>query len=899
MIFTLMDVILIPMLFAFKDFKDGEATLTWLLLPDLFWMADIFLGAITGYYEEMVLVMDPVLVLKRYTYRHLPIDLPIRIGCLTLQCIIISHPHNLGVLLLKLFRVPLKWKRMAELYRKATYSLREGAIDAMTGVVIMLLIIMFIHVTACAWWRVVQENPGEVSAEYQTSSFGESYLAAIYFTLVVIYTGRDDFANSSTERLGAIIVVVFSATVLTCFATFLLKVISEYLERSAQYENRVKLARRFLQAHKCPPGLQVRVRQFLKAHFRATRQKETEEAILAWTGGSASLKAELQLLIRGQNFQYHRVLSLMPEVELSVVCELCTVLHCPSGEVLRTPKTRAQSLLCIVRGCVEVEDPSKAPKTETLSFGTQRSQGVRSVGSQKGQISRKTQMTNNRKSRKSVRFGGGATTGVELIERLKEGGLIDELCIFRVATPSVYAKCSCYCEIVTLDTDCFQEFLSSSCSVALQVAMTWIAAVYAKDEAVMKDVAAACFPIQEALQQIGIFRRPLEFAVEQEATEVVAVMLAEGMVDPDEIKPALEMAESTANRQLIQMLLELMREKDGEDEAHYKLMAQDLEVEDKVPIDGSTNPVDCRQTGTRTRPDGRFVTETVDDLRKLLLRHKVDYRKFKGRVWDLWWELERGNGGIYPSTTTYASAKAPICRVLHILQLHLWSWTPTHGDCLLHLEGLVTPDGKCERKRTHRNLVPTKKMVIDENVFDGIARAIDELLNLPLVWQEQYLELTLHEDVTTEESESTSYPGMATNYSVHSFHFRVKSTSWSKETGSDAARRILHLPEGGTFDAVREGVLARALRQRWRWCPHDQLCEGERLTPDLRKKGAAHAKNQGAAQVVSVPRQGGSARDPGRATAIIPRDTELISGENLRGCLSGPTLRTGNDMETE
>ncbi|CAK0850119.1 unnamed protein product [Prorocentrum cordatum] len=358
-----------------------------LAVVDFFFLADMLLNFTTGFYTSMqVLQTDSRAILKHYAAGWFPVDFVATVPAIAYRVVLYSGGPELLYLNATMPLRLLRLGKIQEDVRRLEAHLKSPLFTSVMWLAkLFLLPILISHCSACLLWLVGRRNlerdpsvsswivdglpeVGDGVLLGEISVF-ERYVCAMYFSVTVMSTvGLGDIAaRLASERVLLMLIMIITSIVVGVVVNGVAQFIAKLGERSAETNERLTSASKFMKWYGVPTDLQARVHVYLKQFFDNKDREDMKGQLIDWIKKSKLLRAELNLALTGNCLASHRLLAELPRDLLVDVCELCDMVFHPPGEVLESPGSDVQRCLYIRAGCVQLsERASSLPQAAQL-----------------------------------------------------------------------------------------------------------------------------------------------------------------------------------------------------------------------------------------------------------------------------------------------------------------------------------------------------------------------------------------------------------------------------------------------------------------------------------------------------------------------------------------------------
>jgi len=280
-------IVVAPIALVYHDgsvFSSVADSMAWALhTSDAIWTLNIFISLRTGFFEEGRLLLDPVIVAKKYAQKSLLVDL------LSLYPFCLSSAALEARLCLLLFKLT----RMLRIIPLFSRLQREFRSTMLLPVKVFVSVMLLVHLMSCAW-RLAQ---GRVDSDNADSiGWGHFYVEDAYWVLMTMTTvGYGDISPQNTvARLYAIFVMMMSPIFFGTIVSGLTHVTKETF--ADPVETRIAEAARFMARRGVSQHLQRRVEHNLRQHIHQERLSAIDPDLIAMLSPSVQRELALELL---------------------------------------------------------------------------------------------------------------------------------------------------------------------------------------------------------------------------------------------------------------------------------------------------------------------------------------------------------------------------------------------------------------------------------------------------------------------------------------------------------------------------------------------------------------------------------------------------------------------------
>eukprot|EP00927_Polykrikos_kofoidii_P001505 TRINITY_DN10568_c0_g1_i1.p1 TRINITY_DN10568_c0_g1~~TRINITY_DN10568_c0_g1_i1.p1 ORF type:complete len:1536 (-),score=271.03 TRINITY_DN10568_c0_g1_i1:49-4656(-) len=504
-----LELIYMPFHYAFLTESDlkNSSTLSamgqLLVVIDIFWAADMLLNFNTGFFDaKQVLQMTRRASIKRYFKTWFFADLAATSPALIAWTLrwLSSETHEdtswAKLDMLCLVRV-VRFAKFSAYVRRLEIQLKCREITfAIALAKLLALPVIVSHCTACILWRVGRDNlevdpsvhswiKNGLSDVGKTMTVAEvplssRYICAMYFSVTVMSTvGLGDIAAELPNERSVLMLVMISTSIVVGVAVNgVSQVVSKLGERSVETNEQLTQASNFMKWYSVPSDLQVRVHAYLKQFFDNKEREDTRRGLMLYLRKSDVLCGEMNFALTGQHLAEHRLMSKIPRDLLIEICDICETVFHPPGEVLETPGLDVLRCLYIRMGTVVLF--GKAPNAVDDNGNQLPMIGSNSISRSKtfdraGTVNSMVSNSASREEALSDMKTGAWSTGVPSIQMRQGTAQFDALCerdtlasgeflsdmrlFLGVARTSRTARCSSFCELISLDIASFRSVL--------------------------------------------------------------------------------------------------------------------------------------------------------------------------------------------------------------------------------------------------------------------------------------------------------------------------------------------------------------------------------------------------------------------------------------------------------
>ncbi|CAE6965184.1 unnamed protein product [Symbiodinium sp. CCMP2592] len=295
-LFILHDALVLPLYFFGLRKHYGVQSLAW--CARIFWMADIAMNMLTGYYEMGMLVDDLRRIFCRYMRTWLLLDtLCVAEDWLLFSNIGEADPAREFLSLLRVIRL-LKLRKMSgqlhDQLQSQAASIQFNLLGTLTGLVIIN------HIIACCWYGISQlGDGGETWLQLQGwEDAGPTfhYVISYYWAFSQLGVGNTEIhCVSLLEYVFASFVAMASLLIFSTLVSTMTSLMTTLNEIQESEISQFRALRRFLAANHIPQELSTRIMQFVQHSYPQKSQESDQDGDLAILDMlSSPLKAELR-----------------------------------------------------------------------------------------------------------------------------------------------------------------------------------------------------------------------------------------------------------------------------------------------------------------------------------------------------------------------------------------------------------------------------------------------------------------------------------------------------------------------------------------------------------------------------------------------------------------------------
>lgn len=222
---------------------------------------------------------------------------------------------------------------------------------------------------------------------------------------------------------------------------------------------------------------------------------------------------------------------------------------------------------------------------------------------------------------------------------------------------------------------------------------------------------------------------------------------------------------------------------------------------------GSAKPMTRSKSKEDTDDDGKSkMWPTADELKKFLIKHKVNVKKFgvgKAKsVKNLFWEISK------KESTLEFTEEGRVYRQVTVVELKIYANTP-YGRKMLSEQTQNEYENKDEGS-VNRFIV--KKVLANETWEEASHRTLASELRLSNTFQKTHMQLRGHR-VTEEEREGYgNYPGLLSIYRIHTVSLQIDNVNEPEVIALN-----MGLPDGDPFVTKEANVLGTERGHFWVW----------------------------------------------------------------------------------
>lgn len=825
-------LVYLPFQIAFLSAADLEDPLlssgsVVLAVVDFFFLADMLLNFTTGFYSSMqVLQTDSRVIVRHYAAGWFPVDFVATVPAIFYRVVLYSGGPELRYLNATMPLRLLRLGKIQEDVRRLEAHLKSPLFtSAMWLAKLFLLPILISHCSACLLWLVGRRNlerdpsvnswikdglpeVGDGVLLGEISVF-ERYVCAMYFSVTVMSTvGLGDIAaRLASERVLLMLIMIITSIVVGVVVNGVAQFFAKLGERSAETNERLTSASKFMKWYGVPTDLQARVHVYLKQFFDNKDREDMKGQLIDWIKKSKLLRAELNLALTGNCLAGHRLLAELPRDLLVEVCELCDMVFHPPGEVLESPGSDVQRCLYIRAGCVQLsERASSLPQAAQLALPLPRdSREQRDADSADvsagGESSRSSSPGEEECDlagewqedllQADLRRTGGA---------LGSGSFLSDAALFLGSMQAArHATCTSFCELISLDVDVFRQRMGEQDPYLLHALGVYTAIELDCPRILLRHLQDFHRHPDELLLH---GERPLHECAKMNAAKCAKMLIGAGAtvdaLDAEGATPA-EHAAGAKHRAVLEILV--MSGALLGDDLVLPASSRNIQLEPSTEGAGedALRPATSQQAGLSLVPSVQGSSFfTVDRA------HKEDLRSFRLYVESYGLSLDdTGQAGLKGLEDLYLEIKSGQCtlegtghrrrlrRRVVLARLRLVAVIDNEVRALVEME----PEHWLRCPGAQVAKLPSKRVS-----FGLISSALEELAVGRLGLSPEFFErhvANLSTSTYTEVKASATYPGLETEYMI------VESTMRVRKLGALEGDSI-GLPRGRAFQREEE-----------------------------------------------------------------------------------------------
>ncbi|CAE6917803.1 CNGA1 [Symbiodinium natans] len=299
-VFVLHDALLLPLYFFGLQRLFVVKSLAW--CARLFWMADLVVNMLTGYYEMGVMVQDLRKTFCRYMRTWLLIDLLCVVEDWTrltsADCE--SDPEKEFISLLRVLRL-LKLRKMGaqiqEQFQTHSTSVKFNLLGTLTGLVIVN------HIIACCWYGLSKVGDSQGTDTWlKLKGWDDAdpmfqYVASYYWAFSQLGVGSTEIhCSNMLEYVFASFVAMASLLIFSTLVSTMTSLMTTLNKIQEAEIAQFRALRRFLAYNHIPQELSTRIVQFVQHSYpQKSTEKSVQDGDLAVLEMlSSPLKAELR-----------------------------------------------------------------------------------------------------------------------------------------------------------------------------------------------------------------------------------------------------------------------------------------------------------------------------------------------------------------------------------------------------------------------------------------------------------------------------------------------------------------------------------------------------------------------------------------------------------------------------
>ncbi|KAF4699516.1 hypothetical protein FOZ62_021240, partial [Perkinsus olseni] len=315
---------------------------------DLYFMSDIALNFVTGYWNRGVLSLKHRDIARYYAQTWLLVDLVASIPFSWFISPDTDGPSQSVSKLLRVIRI-VKFIRIARLLRlmrlKTLLSKLEEHIDSdiwlagFTMTKMFLGLFVLSHWIACIWWSIGVATEGSETNWIRDNDLekegllANKYLRSLFYAISIVSTMYGDIiASNDGERIFTMFAMLAAGVIFAVVVGSVTNLVVSFGEYKTEYRQRMKRAMRFMRANNVEVDLQVRIRRYIE-HL-LDNQFEFKAKSELMTMLSDSLQNEVQLTLMGKLLKRYQFFSTIREELVGRICMICKPIFCAPGDVV-------------------------------------------------------------------------------------------------------------------------------------------------------------------------------------------------------------------------------------------------------------------------------------------------------------------------------------------------------------------------------------------------------------------------------------------------------------------------------------------------------------------------------------------------------------------------------------
>ncbi|CEM29188.1 unnamed protein product [Vitrella brassicaformis CCMP3155] len=384
-VFILYQTLMIPFLLSFSVTPTG-GWYVWEWFVDSFFISDIFLNFVTGYYDKGHLIMKQRKIAYTYSLGWCLVDTPASFPYEFVYGLAsgggansaLSAPRLLRFLrFAKMFRV-LRLLRVLKLNRllfKIEEHLNWDALSvAFEALKLGCIIVFLAHWSACCFFAIGRmserrfdsdksADPGEntswlIKFHFRDKPIVDQYVASVYWTLTTVATvGLGDVVPTNTyERIYANVLMVMACGTFAMVVGNLTTVANRANEETKANYSMIKRIVKYMNAHNCPRFLKYKVKRYLEFVLTHSHRADGVADVLELL--SPSLKTEMAMALVGRVLTRFPLFAELGKRFLRQVAMKCHMISFAPGDVVCQAGQLMTEMYFVISGRVQLCAPT-------------------------------------------------------------------------------------------------------------------------------------------------------------------------------------------------------------------------------------------------------------------------------------------------------------------------------------------------------------------------------------------------------------------------------------------------------------------------------------------------------------------------------------------------------------
>ena len=338
-IFTLVEFIYIPMDACFEITSEFDWYYPYRKMIYAFFLLDIILNLNTGYFNKGTLILDRMIIIKKYLHFRFWLDLTTILPIL-IETISFYFEKDFKFIqfcfLVRIFFLNEMIRKICDFYNSGEF------INSIIGLIKLCILTLYVaHICACLWHYISLVDSRNFQTTWLTIflnteeeiSFSNEYITSLYWAVTTMITvGYGDIVpKTPNEKIFAITSMLLACCVFAYIMNSIGLVINSFNNRQAILRHKIQAVNKYLDMKNIDYDLRIRIRKYLEYLYEEknalVREGQTVVANL-----SSALKTEIFQRLNGE------IIGKIPILIKTFTPKLLTQLTLLMKEVSYTPE---------------------------------------------------------------------------------------------------------------------------------------------------------------------------------------------------------------------------------------------------------------------------------------------------------------------------------------------------------------------------------------------------------------------------------------------------------------------------------------------------------------------------------------------------------------------------------